>query len=427
MDKAQVYLSELEQLPVNAFRDLYGSDIAEHAKQARRYKNLIHQYLDAFGAGDIGLFNAPGRTEVGGNHTDHNNGRVLAGAVNLDNIAVAAKNDSGVIRIESIGYPGFEIDLAVKGPLEPEKFTSAAIVRGICAGMKKEGYLAGGFNAVIDGGVPKGSGLSSSAAFEVLIGTIINHLFNEGKIGPVKIAQIGQYAENVFFGKPCGLMDQTASSVGGLVAIDFEDPGNPLITRVHFDFAPTGYSLVITDTGGHHADLNEEYASLPREMKLVAQILGKEVLRQVKLDEILSMLPGIRDKAGDRALLRAYHFQGENKRVVEQVEALERDDFRTFLNLVVESGQSSWMFNQNIYPVSNVREQGVSLGLALSEMVLKGKGAWRVHGGGFAGTIQAFVPADLLEEYVGTLEHAFGPGSCHKLSIRPLGAVKVGL
>jgi galactokinase len=352
---------------------------------------------------------------------------VLAGAVNLDNIATAAKNGSDIIRIESVGYPEFEVDLGISGPVEQEKFTSASIVRGICAGMKKEGFQAGGFNAVIDGGVPKGSGLSSSAAFEVLIGTIINHLFNDGRVDPVKIAQIGQYAENVFFGKPCGLMDQTASSVGGLVAIDFEDPANPVITKVPFDFAATGYSLVITDTGGHHADLNEEYASIPVEMRSVAKELGKDVLRQIELKDILQPIPAIREKTGDRALLRAFHFQGENQRVVKQVEALQRNDFKTFLDLVVESGQSSFMYNQNIYPTSNPVEQGVSLGLALSEMVLKGRGAWRVHGGGFAGTIQAFVPQDRLEEFIDTLEHVFGPGSCHKLSIRPFGAVKVEL
>jgi len=427
MGKPQLYLTELEQLPVSAFRDLYDSDIAEHAKQAQRYKNLITKYQAAFGDGEIELFSAPGRTEIGGNHTDHNHGRVLAGAVNLDNVAVAAKNDSDVIRIESMGYPGFKIDLAITGPVESEKFTSAAMVRGICAGMKKEGFLSGGFNAVIDGGVPKGSGLSSSAAFEVLIGTIINHLFNSGRIDPVKIAQIGQYAENVFFGKPCGLMDQTASSVGGLVAIDFKDPKKPLITKVPFDFAATGYSLVITDTGGHHADLNDEYASLPVEMKSVARALGKEVLRQVTLEEVIRAIPSLREKTGDRAILRAIHFQGDNGRVVKQVEALQRNDFRAFLDLVIESGYSSFMYNQNIYPATSPGEQGVSLGLALSEMVLKGRGAWRVHGGGFAGTIQAFVPSDLQEKYISTLEHVFGSGACYKLSIRPAGAVKVAL
>jgi galactokinase len=387
----------------------------------------LSKYKATFENENAELFSAPGRTEIGGNHTDHNNGRVLAGAVNLDNIAVASKNNSGIIRIESAGYPNFEVDLQILKPVEQEQFTSASIVRGISARIKQSGYSIGGFDAYIDGYVPKGSGLSSSASFEVLIGTIINHLFNQGIIDPVQIAQIGQYAENIFFGKPCGLMDQTACSVGGLVAIDFENPKQPVISRVNFNFAATGYTLVITDTGGHHADLNEEYASIPREMKYVAREFGKEVLRQVKLEEVIHALPGIREKVGDRALLRAFHFHGDNQRVTKQVEALERNDFQAFLALVVESGQSSFMYNQNIYPVSNVREQGVALGLALSEMVLKGKGAWRVHGGGFAGTIQAFVPHELLDEYTRTMEHISGLGSCHKLFIRPAGSVKIEL
>ena len=427
MDKTDALIFKLERGSVPAFVELYGTDGEEFDKQTRRYIELLRKFKAAFEYTEAELFSSPGRTEIGGNHTDHNNGRVLAGAVNLDNIAVAARNNSGIIRIASAGYPKSEVDLGNLTSLEQEQFTSASIVRGITARMKELGYSAEGFDAVIDGRVPKGSGLSSSASFEVLIGTIINHLFNQGSIDPVQIAQIGQYAENVFFGKPCGLMDQTACSVGGLVAIDFENPTKPVISKVNFNFAATGFTLVITDTGGHHADLNEEYAALPREMKSVARELGKEVLRQVKLEEIIHALPGMRGKVGDRALLRAYHFHGDNQRVVKQVEALEQNDFQAFLSLVIESGQSSFMYNQNIYPVSNVTEQGVSLGLALSEMVLKGKGAWRVHGGGFAGTIQAFVPHDLLNEYVKTMELLFGKGSCHKLFIRPAGSIKIEL
>jgi galactokinase len=425
MSKIDSLLSRLENNSIQAFQILYDTGEETCNIQRKRYSALLKKYLAVYGNADVALFSAPGRTEIGGNHTDHNHGRVLAGAVNLDNIVVAAPNYSDIISIESMGYPKFEVDISSLEPVENEKYTSAAILRGICAGISNAGFNIKGFNAVIDGGVPKGSGLSSSAAFEVLIGTIINHLFNEGKIDAVKIAQLGQYAENVFFGKPCGLMDQTASSVGGLVAIDFENPANPVITKVPFDFAATGYSLVITDTGGHHADLNDEYASLPIEMKSVARELGKEVLRQVSLEEVIHAIPLLREKTGDRAILRAMHFQGDNQRVVKQVEALKRNDFREFLDLVVESGRSSFMYNQNIFPVSNVREQGVSLGLALSELVLKGKGAWRVHGGGFAGTIQAFVPADLMDDYISTLEHVFGEGACYKLSIRPVGAVKV--
>jgi galactokinase len=270
-----------------------------------------------------------------------------------------------------------------------------------------------------------GSGLSSSASFEVLIGAIFSHLFNNGKLDPVQNAIIGQYSENVFFGKPCGLMDQTACAVGGLVTIDFEDPSKPIVKKVNFDFVATGFALVITDTGSNHADLNDEYASLPTDMKAVAAELGAKVLRQVTLDQILEIVPQIRKKVGDRAILRAIHFQGDNQRVVDEVAALERNDFKSFLGMVVDSGFSSYMYNQNIYPVNNVKEQGVSLALALSELVLKGKGAWRVHGGGFAGTIQAFVPQNLLDKYVSTLEHVYGKGSCHKLFIRQQGAGRI--
>ncbi len=425
MNKVELLISKLQDSSNPVLAELYGTDASILSFQSARYIKVLRKYLSAFGDAEVGLFSAPGRTEIGGNHTDHNNGRVLAGAVNLDNIAVAGKNNTQNICIESVGYPRFEVHIEKLEPLRDEQFTSAAIVRGICAGIKEKGGEIGGFNAIIDGCVPKGSGLSSSASFEVLIGTIINHLFNDGSIDPVQIAITGQYAENVFFGKPCGLMDQTACSVGGLVTIDFENQKKPIISKIDFNFAATGFTLVITDTGGHHADLNEEYASLPREMKSVAKEFGKDVLRELSLSEIIHSIPEIRVKVGDRALLRAFHFHGDNQRVVKQVEALEKNDFATFLSLVIESGQSSFMYNQNIYPVTNVREQGVSLGLALSEMMLKGKGAWRVHGGGFAGTIQAFVPHDLLNDYTIIMESVFGKGSCHKLFIRPLGSAKI--
>ncbi len=412
---------------IQPFIDLYGPDQDELSQQADRYGNLMSMYTALFGSADVEFFSAPGRTEIGGNHTDHNHGRVLAGAVNLDDIAVAAINNSDKICIQSAGYPNFEISISSLEPVIEEKYTSAALVRGIFAGMQKNGFLTGGFNAVIDGGVPKGSGLSSSAAFEVLIGTIINHLFNEGKIEAVRIAQIGQYAENVFFGKPCGLMDQTAAAVGGLVAIDFGDLTGPKVTKVSFDMAVTGFSLVITNTGGHHADLNDEYASLPAEMKAVARELGKEVLRQVNPEDVLKSIHSLRERVGDRAILRAMHFHAENQRVIDEVEALKCNDFNKFLDFVNESGRSSFMYNQNIYTVGDPREQGVSLGLALSEMLLKGRGAWRVHGGGFAGTIQAFVPNDLLDLYISALENVFGEGACYKLSVRTAGAGKVKL
>lgn len=425
MGKIDSILSAINKGQNSAFYELYGKDQAILQKQADRYAGLLKQFQNTFGKDDVELFSSPGRTEIGGNHTDHNYGRVLAGAVNLDNVAVAARNNSNIVRIESVGYPKFEVDLSNLAPNKNEFYTSESLVRGISARLKELGFTIGGFDACIDGGVPKGSGLSSSASFEVLIGAIISELFNEGKLDPIQNAIIGQYSENNFFGKPCGLMDQTACSMGGLITIDFEDPSKPVVKKVNFDFVATGFALVITDTGGNHADLNDEYASLPTDMKAVAAELGKKVLRQVTLEQVVEIAPKIREKVGDRALLRAYHFLGDNQRVVEQVAALEKNDFQSFLKMVIESGYSSYMYNQNIFPVNNVREQGVSLALALSEMVLKGQGAWRVHGGGFAGTIQAFVPQNLLNNYVTTLEHVFGKGACHSLFIRQKGSVKI--
>ena len=411
----------------DAFRELYGKDPAELARNAKRYTDLLSQFNTEFRSSNPEFYTSPGRTEIGGNHTDHNYGRVLAGAVNLDNVCVAAINNTNIIRILSEGYPKFEVDLSSLKPDKNEQYTSAALVRGICSRFKELGFSIGGFDACIDGGVPKGSGLSSSASFEVLIGALLSQLFNNGKVDPIQNAIIGQYSENNYFGKPCGLMDQTACAMGGLITIDFEDPSKPVVKKVNFDFVSTGFSLVITDTGGNHADLNDEYASLPTDMKAVASELGAKVLRQVSLEQVIDIAPRIREKVGDRALLRAIHFQGDNQRVVDQVAALERNDFKSFLGMVVDSGYSSYMYNQNIYPVSNVKEQGVSLALALSEHVLKGEGAWRVHGGGFAGTIQAFVPQKLLGKYIRTLEHIYGKGSCHNLFIRHQGAGRVDL
>jgi len=421
---------KLEQLSAaiakgDTLKALYGNDAAIVAAQAKRYEEALATFKSTFGHDDAEMFSSPGRTEIGGNHTDHNYGRVLAGAVNLDNIAVAKPNGTMKVRILSSGYPQFEVDLNNLEPNKEEYFTSVALVRGISARMKELGFNIGGFDAVIDSGVPKGSGLSSSASFEVLIGAIISHLFNEGKLDAVQNAIIGQYAENNFFGKPCGLMDQTACSVGGLVTIDFEDPSKPIVKKVDFDFTKTGYALVITDTGGNHADLNDEYASLPTEMKSVAAQFGKNVLRQVTLEQVIDNIPQMRGKVSDRAILRAIHFERDNARVAEQVAALEKGDFKSFLKMVIASGQSSYMYNQNVYPVNNVEEQGLSLALALSDIVLGSEGAWRVHGGGFAGTIQAFVPESLLDEYVKTIENAFGEGKCWKLFIRPQGAIKV--
>lgn len=407
-------------------RSLYGTDEAVINQQKIRYAALADEFVKAYGNKDLTVFSSPGRTEIGGNHTDHNHGRVLAGAVNLDNVAVAAPNGTSVVRILSSGYPQFEVDITKLQPNKEEFYTSVGLVRGICARLKELGFEIGGFDAVINSGVPKGSGLSSSASFEVLIGAIVSHLFNGGKLDAVLNAQVGQYAENVFFGKPCGLMDQTACSVGGLVTIDFADPAKPIVKKVDFDFTKTGYALVITDTGGNHADLNDEYASLPTDMKGVAAKLGKTVLREVSLEQVVDAIPALREqKVSDRAILRAIHFERDNARVAEQVADLEKGDFKAFLGKVIASGNSSFMYNQNVYPINNVAEQGLSIALALSDMVLGSEGAWRVHGGGFAGTVQAFVPQHLLNKYVETLEHTFGKGKCHKLFIRPQGSIKV--
>ena len=411
------------------FRELYGNDTEVLKAQSDRYCDLMYKFEVTFGVDDVELFSSPGRTEIGGNHTDHNHGRVLAGAVNLDNIAVASKNGDNVIRIESSGYPQFQVDLNDLA-IDPAKFyTSESIVRGVCARMQALGYEIGGFDACIEGCVPKGSGLSSSASFEVLVGAMVSHLYNDGRLDPVENAKIGQWTENNYFGKPCGLMDQTACAVGGLISIDFEHPENPVVKALNFDFVATNYALIITDVGGGHDDpaSQEEYASLPTEMKAVAKELGASVLREVTLEDVVAKIPEVRKKTGDRAILRAYHFHGDNQRVADQVAALEDDDFDSFLSMVIESGYSSYMYNQNIFDITHKDEQVVSLGLALSEMVLKGKGAWRVHGGGFGGTIQAFVPLEMVDKYASTLEHVFGEGACHKLFIRSKGSIMLEL
>ncbi len=408
-----------------SFKELYGNDSAVLKSMANRYVKYMNEYKDTFGSDEVTLFSSPGRTEVGGNHTDHQLGRVLAGAVNLDNIAVASANGTNIVKINSVGFKPFEVDLS---DLSITEFavTPGNLVKAIAKGIKDLGLQIGGFNAVIHGSVPEGSGLSSSASFEVLIGAIFSHLFNNGKLDPVDNAKIGQKAEHACK-KFCGLMDQTACAVGGFITIDFADAANPIVKALDFDFAKTGYSLVITNTGGSHGGLDAEYNSLPGEMKSVAKELGQEVLRPLSLNDVVKGAPAIRSKVGDRALLRSIHFQRDNARVVEQVAALEENRFQDFLGMVIESGFSSYMYNQNIYVLKEPEYQPVALGLGLSDVVLKGKGAWRVHGGGFAGTIQAFVPNDILDEYISTLESVFGEGNCHKLFIRSKGSVKVEL
>ena len=378
-----------------------------------------------FGGQPQRYFSAPGRTEIGGNHTDHQRGRVLAAAVNLDTVAAVRVNGSDQIRIQSQGYPMCEICVKELKPIAQEINTTAALIRGVAARFAELGCEVKGFDAYCESTVLPGSGLSSSAAYEVLIGTIINNLFFDGRIRQPEIAMIGQYAENVFFGKPCGLMDQTASAVGGLVTIDFADKDHPDIRSVRFDFSACGHALCIIDSRASHADLTDEYAAIPQEMKTVCDHFGKEALTQVPEEDFYTAIPALREKCGDRAVLRAVHEYQENKRVTAQVAALESGDFDTFLKLIKESGFSSWMYLQNVIPAGYKAHQDMAVALALCEKYLCGRGAYRVHGGGFAGTVQAFVPFDLLESFRVGIDAVLGDGACHVLSIRPQGGVEM--
>ena len=388
------------------------------------FEAIKQRFLETYSREPSYIFSAPGRTEIGGNHTDHQLGRVLAGAVDVDTLAAVAPNGEPVIRVLSEGYPLCEIDLDDLGIRPAEAGTTAALIRGVAGRIRELGHPVPGFDAYVTSRVLPGSGLSSSAAFEVLIGTVIDHLASCG-LDAVQIAQIGQYAENVYFGKPCGLMDQTASSVGGIITIDFADEANPVVEHLDFDFASCGHALCIIDSGADHADLTDEYAAIPREMKAVAALFGKEHLRQVDEELFYAQLPRVRQAAGDRAVLRAMHFFEDNRRVKEQVEALRRNDFPRFLELVNESGRSSWLYLQNVVPTGSTLHQELAVTLALAARLLKGRGASRVHGGGFAGTIQAFVPDDLLEPFRTRLEAVFGQGSCHVMQIRPVGFTRL--
>ena len=370
-------------------------------------------------------FSAPGRTEIGGNHTDHQRGRVLAGAVNLDTVAAVRCNGTNTIRIQSKGYPLCVVDLSCLEPQKEEINSTPALVRGIAARFTEMGYVVKGFDAYCESTVLPGSGLSSSAAYEVLIGTILNGLFCDGRISQPEIAMIGQYAENVFFGKPCGLMDQMASAVGNLVTIDFFDKDHPVIEPVNFDFASCGHALCIIDSGADHADLTDEYAAIPGEIKAVAAYFGKEVLTQIDEADFYAAIPAVRKECGDRAVMRCIHFYQENARVPYQVAALKEGDFEKFLSLVKQSGYSSYMYLQNVIPAGYKAHQDVAVALGLCEHFLKGRGAYRVHGGGFAGTIQAFVPFDILDAFVAGMDGALGQGACHVLSIRPQGGVEM--
>lgn len=408
---------------LDTFAALYGPGASKTAPA--RYEKLEREFLQHFGVGDYRVFSAPGRTEIGGNHTDHQNGRVLAAAVSLDTIAAARATQGSVVRLRSEGYEGeFSVDLSDLLPREGERETTNALIRGVAARMQEFGYFIGGFDAYVSSTVLKGSGLSSSAAFEVLIGTILDGLYNVGQMDAKMRAQIAKYAENVYFGKPSGLMDQMASSVGGLVTIDFADEQLPQVKKIPFDFESTGYVLVVTDTGGTHADLTYEYAAIPADMRAVAACFGQERLRTVNPDEFYRQIPRVRKETSDRAILRAMHFFGDNARVERQASALQQGDMEAFFAHIIESGESSWKLLQNCH-VTGSAEQGVTLALALSERILRGRGAWRVHGGGFAGTIQAFVPREALGEYVEELQHVFGPHACTVLHIRQPGAMEL--
>lgn len=411
----------------NALCRLYGEDPNVLSKQRERYAKAVEEFEKHFdGTRELRLYSAPGRTEIGGNHTDHNHGVVMAAAVDLDMVAVVAQNNSTQVNIYSQNFERTDsVDVSCLTPQEEEKGSSPSLIRGIAARIVELGGKVGGFDAYTTSDVLRGSGLSSSAAFEVLVGEIFNAEFNDGRFSAVDNAKIGQYAENVFFDKPCGLMDQTACAVGSAITIDFKEPASPVVDKIPFDIAKHGFCLCITDTKGSHADLTDDYAAIRCEMESVAEFLGKKVLRDVDEEVFFSKIAEIREKLGDRAVLRAIHFFADCKRAKALYEAVADDRFDDFLHLIVDGGHSSFEYNQNAYSIKKPEEQGVALGVALSQRVLAGRGAWRLQGGGFAGTIQAFVPKDLLEQYRATLEGVFGKGSCYVLNVRNYGAIQV--
>ena len=417
--------SQLQEI-TNIFPLLYGNDKKVIKKQITRYNKLIDQFTTEFGSSNLHFFSTPGRTELGGNHTDHNNGLVLASSINLDSIAVVSRSGDNSVELYSEGYKSsFLIDLNYLEPVSKENGTTNALIRGVAARLKQLGYIVGGFKAYISSGVLPGSGLSSSASIEVLVGSIFNALFNNNSIAPEILAQTGQFAENNYLGKPCGLMDQMACAVGGIISIDFKDPLNPVFNKVNFNFDQHNYKLLVLDTGGSHADLTNDYASIPFEMKSVAALFNASVLREISIDTFLEKIPSIREQLGDRAVLRALHFFQENERVEEEVNALSKGDFYKFLELIKASGNSSFKQLQNIFTIKNIKDQGISLALALSNKFIDeiGEGACRVHGGGFAGTIQIFLPNGSVQEYKNTMENIFGKNSVQILTIRSIGTI----
>ena len=424
--RASQLISKIESGDLDAkLKAVYVSDEAVEL-QKPRYVALAKKFIKRFGNDrDVYVLSAPGRTEVCGNHTDHNHGKVLAASINLDAIAIAAKNNDNFVREKSDGHPLNCVELSDLAPNKNKFGHSTALVKGVVSRFNDLGYNIGGFDACTTSDVMAGSGLSSSAAFEVLLGTIVNYLYNDGKIDPVTIAKVAQYSENVFFGKPCGLLDQMASSVGTFVTIDFKNIDEPVINKVDFDFSKSGYSLCIVDTHGNHSDLTDDYASIRTEMESVANALGYSVLRDAGEELFMQKLPQLVGKVSDRALVRANHFFNENIRVEKAVKALENNDFEAFKNIITDSGNSSYMYCQNIYSTKKPNDQKLALAICLSKEIVGDRGAVRVHGGGFAGTIQAFVPNDLLCEYQKTIDSVFGDGSCHILIIRPVGGTRV--
>ena len=405
---------------------IYGE--AAVSAQKARYSAAIDEFAAIYGEDrEITLYSVAGRSELSGNHTDHNHGCVVAASIDLDIIAVASKRDDSVIAIKSEGFPEDVVDFSkYNAPVESKFGSSESIIAGMVQGFLKDGYAVGGFDAYTTSNVLKGSGLSSSAAFEDMVGNILSHMYNDGKVDNVEIAKLAQYSENVFFGKPCGLMDQVACAVGGIVAIDFADPKAPIINKVDFDISAAGYNLCIVNTGGNHADLTDDYASVPAEMKSVAAYFGKSVLREVDEQEFYANIAALRESVGDRAVLRALHFFGENKRVAAQKAALDASDLDAYFAEVISSGKSSFCYLQNVYTTKNLKEQGLSLALCLAEGYLAGKrAAYRVHGGGFAGTIQAYVPMADVEGFRALMDGVFGEGKCIVLRIRPEGAVRI--
>ena len=425
MSHTEAMIRKLDTEKVRAqLRYLYGEDETLLKTQQERYTRLIRRYAELFGDREgVQLISAPGRTEIGGNHTDHNHGRVLAAAVNLDALCAAGPRDDLKVRFYSEGYEPVEIDLSDLSVRTEEEGTTAALIRGVAAGMKEAGYRIGGFDAAVTSTVAGGSGLSSSAALEVMLTGVLDSLYNRFDMPYVLRAQISKRAENEWFGKPSGLLDQMASAAGGLVTVDFRDTDHPEVEAISYDFARKGYALVVVATGGSHANLTDQYAAIPAEMKDVAKCFGKEVLRGLSAEQLTENADKLRGKVSDRAILRAYHFIREDERVPRQVAALREDRIGDFMQLIIDSGRSSYMYLQNVF--ADNRDQSLSLALCMAEEQLRGDGAWRIHGGGFAGTTLNFVPLGKVSDFVKVMENAFGKDACKVLNIRPVGAARI--